>query len=153
MKVLKGSLRETLYCWPCEGGNIAADSKSSAMSRCHLAQHVCSATGRRPSSPKVKRSTIYNTDEVTYMSDQLGLHRVENPSKNEVAVSLHLYTVSLISLLLCLTLWRHALLTHFQPPNAAKHGCHIFDPKTGKSSHVKQCHFYSEFGVQKDGLF
>lgn len=35
-----------------------------------------------------------------------------------------------------------------QPPNAAKHGCHIFDAKTGKKSHVAQCHFYSELGVK-----
>lgn len=35
-----------------------------------------------------------------------------------------------------------------QPPNAAKHGCHIFDQKTGKKSHVQQCHFYSELGVK-----
>ena len=61
------------------------------------------------------------------MSDGLGLHRVMNPSLDEFAISLHLYT----------------------PPNAAKHGCHIFDESTGKKSHVAQCHFYSEFGVKK----
>jgi len=35
-----------------------------------------------------------------------------------------------------------------QPPNAAKHGCHIFDQQTGKKSKVQQCHFYSELGVK-----
>lgn len=35
-----------------------------------------------------------------------------------------------------------------QPPNAAKHGCHIFDEATGKKSHVQQCHFYSELGIK-----
>ncbi|KAI7131656.1 hypothetical protein KC343_g17057, partial [Hortaea werneckii] len=68
----------------------------------------------------------YQSGEVAYMSDNLGLHRIANPSENEVAVSLHLYT----------------------PPNAAKHGCHVFDEKTGKKSHVKQCHFFSELGVK-----
>lgn len=74
----------------------------------------------------IKRSTTYGVDGVTYMSDRLGLHRVENPSPDDFAVSLHLYT----------------------PPNAAKHGCHIFDESTGKKSHVSQCHFFSEFGVK-----
>ena len=31
-------------------------------------------------------------DEVTYMSDELGLHRVENTSHSDKAVSLHLYS-------------------------------------------------------------
>ena len=35
-----------------------------------------------------------------------------------------------------------------QPPNAAKHGCHIFDEATGRSNHVKQGHFYSELGIK-----
>lgn len=79
-----------------------------------------------PAALQMRRDTIYETEQVTYMSDRLGLHRVSNPSESEVAISLHLYT----------------------PPNAAKHGCHIFDESTGKKSHVSQCHFYSEFGVK-----
>ena len=42
----------------------------------------------------VRRSTTYEAEQVTYMSDSLGLHRIENPSDSEVAISLHLYTVS-----------------------------------------------------------
>lgn len=42
----------------------------------------------------VKRETIYTKEGVTYMSDRLGLHRITNPSQKELAVSLHLYTVS-----------------------------------------------------------
>lgn len=34
----------------------------------------------------------------------------------------------------------------YTPPNAAKVGCHMYDEKTGKSSHVQQCNFYSELG-------
>ncbi|KAF2159273.1 hypothetical protein M409DRAFT_71159 [Zasmidium cellare ATCC 36951] len=99
MKILKGSLTETLYGWPCQ----RADNPTSCATE-----------------------TTYEQEQVTYMSDSLGLHRICNPSKDEVAVSLHLYT----------------------PPNAAKHGCHIFDEKTGKKTHVSQCHFYSELGVK-----
>lgn len=92
------------------------------------------------------------------MSDQLGLHRVENASEHEVAVSLHLYTVRPQPFVGGLAKRSQVqypsdpTLTFQQPPNAAKHGCHIFDARTGKKSHVQQCHFYSEFGVQKDGL-
>ncbi|KXL46422.1 hypothetical protein M433DRAFT_45032, partial [Acidomyces richmondensis BFW] len=99
MKVLKGKLRETLYCWPCQRVDNPTDCATS---------------------------TTYEAEAVTYMSDRLGLHRIQNPSPDEVAVSLHLYT----------------------PPNAAKHGCHIFDEYTGRKSHVQQCHFYSELGVK-----
>lgn len=38
------------------------------------------------------------------------------------------------------------MLSSSQPPNAAKHGCHIFDESTGKKSHVAGCHFFSELG-------
>lgn len=40
------------------------------------------------------------------------------------------------------------LLKVYTPPNAAKVGCHIYDEKTGKSSHALQCHYYSELGVK-----
>lgn len=36
--------------------------------------------------------------------------------------------------------------TVYTPPNVAKGGCHIFDAGTGKSSHVRQCGYYSEYG-------
>jgi hypothetical protein len=31
----------------------------------------------------------YKADQVTYMSDKLGLHRISNPHKEDFAVSLH----------------------------------------------------------------
>ncbi|KAL7656996.1 hypothetical protein ACMYSQ_006053 [Aspergillus niger] len=64
----------------------------------------------------VKQETTYKTDEVAYICDQIGLHRVMNPQKDQVAVSLHLYT----------------------PPNAADFGYNIYDRETGRSSHVYQ---------------
>ncbi|OCK95068.1 putative cysteine dioxygenase Cdo1 [Cenococcum geophilum 1.58] len=102
MKVLKGSLKETLFSWPNQSVLNSGE----------------------PSPPKVKKETVYQENQVTYMSDQLGLHQVTNPDPENVAVSLHLYT----------------------PPNAAVYGCHIFDPKTGTAAHVKQCHFFSDRG-------
>jgi len=96
MKVLKGTLQETRYDFP----------RNAA------------------SPPQVIKETAYHQDQVTYMADELGLHKISNPDLENMAVSLHLYT----------------------PPNAAKVGCNIFDERTGKRSHVTQCNFFSEFG-------
>ncbi|KAJ9668204.1 Cysteine dioxygenase [Coniosporium apollinis] len=97
MKILAGSLKETLYAWPevSEAAPLA-----------------------------VKKETLYTENQVTYMSDQLGLHRISNPDAENFAVSLHLYT----------------------PPNAATFGCNVFDERTGRSSHIKQNVFFSERG-------
>lgn len=102
MKVLKGTLKETLFSWP--DPDLAKEGK--------------------PAPPQVKKETLYHENGVTYMSDQLGLHRISNPDPENVAVSLHLYT----------------------PPNAEYFGCQIFDEKTGKASHVSQCNFFSVVG-------
>lgn len=96
VKVLKGRLEETLYDWPHDQEDM-----------------------------HVKRVSEYNTGEVSYMSDQIGLHKMSNPDPNEPAVSLHLYT----------------------PPYAAKFGCHIFDERTGKSHKVDLSTLYSDKGV------
>nr|POF15031.1 cysteine dioxygenase [Quercus suber] len=126
MKVLSGSLTETIYNWPCEteGNPTECATNSSALGP--ATEHTCSLRNEdlEPHQMSIKRSTIYNREGVTYMSDRLGLHRIQNSSMDQLAVSLHLYT----------------------PPNAAKHGCHIFDESTGRKSHVQQCHFFSELG-------
>lgn len=67
MKVLYGTLKETLYAWP------------DALDR----------SGRTSSPPEVKRVTVLKDNNVTYMSDALGLHRVGNPDPERLAVSLH----------------------------------------------------------------
>ncbi|RDW70151.1 hypothetical protein BP5796_08548 [Coleophoma crateriformis] len=96
MKILKGALKETRYAFPTQTG--------SALS--------------------VIKETTYRENQVVYMSDELGLHKISNPDPNHFAFSLHLYT----------------------PPNARIEGCHIFNEQTGKQSHVTQSEFYSEFG-------
>ncbi|XMA12318.1 hypothetical protein WAI453_005109 [Rhynchosporium graminicola] len=97
MKVLKGTLKETRFDFPLNNAT----------------------------APQIIKETLYHEGEVTYMADELGLHRISNPGE-EVAVSLHLYT----------------------PPNAAKEGCNIFNETTGKRSHITQNSFYSEFGAK-----
>jgi len=63
MKVLKGTLRETRFSYPDK------DVASSA--------------------PKVIKETTYKENEVTYMADELGLHKISNPDPESLAVSLH----------------------------------------------------------------
>jgi cysteine dioxygenase len=66
MKILKGSLMETRYAWPTVDLNNAEDRPLQVLS-----------------------SKKYETDQVAYMSDKLGLHRISNPDPNDYAVSLH----------------------------------------------------------------
>ncbi|KAL4894968.1 RmlC-like cupin domain-containing protein [Aspergillus ambiguus] len=91
MKVLAGRLRETVY-------------------------HAPKSESDSPGPLRIKSENEYYTNEVTYIADNIGLHRVDNPSSDQIAVSLHLYT----------------------PPNAADYGYHIFEESTGKSSYVPQ---------------
>ncbi|KAF5865566.1 hypothetical protein ETB97_003410 [Aspergillus alliaceus] len=96
MKVLAGELTETVY-------------------------HPPKLEGDQTSPLKLKHQNRYHANQVTYISDDIGLHRVHNPSPNQVAVSLHIYT----------------------PPNAADYGYHIFDGVTGKASFVPQAQSHS----------
>ncbi|KAL8947008.1 MAG: hypothetical protein Q9222_006668, partial [Ikaeria aurantiellina] len=61
--ILKGSLTETRYAWP---------SVSST-----------------PSKMQITEETTFTRDQVTYMADSLGLHKISNPDANNYAVSLH----------------------------------------------------------------
>lgn len=70
MKILKGTLTETRYDWPEEG------EQSGPM--------------------KVKSEKTYRENEVTYMADELGLHRVSNRG-SDFAVSLHRKSLFLIN--------------------------------------------------------
>ncbi|KIW96430.1 uncharacterized protein Z519_03499 [Cladophialophora bantiana CBS 173.52] len=105
MKILKGSLKETLYALPpC------------------LTEKTDSNGALTP--PQIVKESIYHENEVTYISDKIGLHKISNPSNDEPAVSLHLYT----------------------PPHAANFGFNLFDEKTGKPTHIKQAGFFSDRG-------
>lgn len=66
MKILKGSLTEARYAWPTVNLNQSEERPLQILSE-----------------------TTYNTNEVTYMSDKLGLHRISNPDPKSYAVSLH----------------------------------------------------------------
>lgn len=98
VKLLKGQLRETLYEWPSRNNEELVE----------------------------KKVTDVHVGQVTYMSDNIGLHRMYNPHKTDVAVSMHLYT----------------------PPYAAKFGCHIYDQESGKSHKVDMSTLYSNKGIR-----
>ncbi|KNG48536.1 cysteine dioxygenase [Stemphylium lycopersici] len=102
MKVLKGRLTETRFATPTDKDR--EDHRSMT---------------------KI-RETTYSENQVTYMADTLGVHRISNPDPTDYAVSLHLYT----------------------PPNAAKEGCNVFNEDTSGVVHNSSCHFYSEYGVK-----
>ncbi|KAJ5748370.1 uncharacterized protein N7511_010066 [Penicillium nucicola] len=106
MKILKGKLQEDLYSWPDQAKIEEGQT----------------------SPPQLTKQTTIGENQVTYMSDKLGLHRISNPDPQEFAISLHLYT----------------------PPNAALHGFSIFDARTGKAFHIKQTNFYSYRGQRLD---
>lgn len=99
MKVLKGSLRERRYAIPTEPGRQGSLNQTSELS--------------------------FKLDQVSYMADVLGLHEISNPSSEEYAMSLHLYT----------------------PPNAAMRGCHVYDLENGNRKHVGPTGWHSVGGV------
>ena len=101
MKILKGNLQETIYSEPSQAGQ----------------------------APQAQKVTMYSENEVTYISDKIGLHKVENVSATEPAVSLHLYT----------------------PPHAHNCGFNLFDEKSGKRLHIKNAPLYSEHGKLCNG--
>lgn len=129
MKILKGRLMETRFSQPTVGLNEAGI--------CPLQQISV---------------TDYNENQVTYMADTLGLHKISNPDAAAYAVSLHCTLNSGTPLL---TIWSgHVwILTYgvavYTPPNAAVYGCNMFDEQTGKPTHVRQADFFSEYGRPK----
>ncbi|KAK9474750.1 RmlC-like cupin domain-containing protein [Dipodascopsis tothii] len=98
MKILQGTLVEQVYHWP---------------------------EGDRPQPLQTERVSELRENDVAYINDRLGLHRMYNPDPSVPAVSLHLYT----------------------PPWAAKFGCYAFDDATGHRVRVNLSNLYSDRGV------
>lgn len=47
-------------------------------------------------APEIIQETLFEKDQVTYMSDELGLHKISNPDSEETAVSLHCKTAKFL---------------------------------------------------------
>jgi len=100
MKVVDGTLWEKLYDWPDAEATVVDPNAYQVMSPRRIAE--------------------YKVGEVAYIHDTIGLHRIENNSHSQPAVSLHLYS----------------------PPFEM---CKSFDERTGKSTDC-QVIFWSEYG-------
>lgn len=98
MKMLQGELQETRFAWP-DKNNPDEPLKETGRSKMPL-------------------------NGVCYINDSLGLHRVENPSHTEPAVSLHLYC----------------------PPFQQ---CGVFNQQTGQRS-VCTVTFWSQYGERRN---
>lgn len=116
MKMLKGELNEVRYAWPNSNNvvhqTVIGDDFENNSDELDYGE-----------LQEIARNSI-ETNDVAYINDTLGLHRVENPSHSDVAVSLHLYC----------------------PPF---NSCSIFNKDTGKRTSC-QVTFWSKFGERRD---
>lgn len=94
VKVLNGELMETRFSWPSESDPEQGMDEIG--------------------------NDVYQKDGVTYMCDEIGLHRMENPSHTEGAITMHLYS----------------------PPFME---CQTFDEKTGHRNKARMT-FWSKYG-------
>lgn len=93
MKVLGGKLKESLYRLP---------------------------ESQKEGTPVLFRETVLGADEVTYINDSMGIHKISNPT-DKIAISLHLYT----------------------PPYAKLNGCNYYESSNGKRHHCDMSKLYS----------
>lgn len=101
MKILQGELCETRYAWPSNNNEMKESEELQ----------------------ELKRNTL-GLNEICYINDSLGLHRVENPSTVNPAVSLHLYS----------------------PPFSS---CSVFNKQTGQKTSCKVT-FWSKYGEKRN---
>lgn len=95
MKILSGSLQETQYDWPAGARPMTprpATKEDLIRKRATPTGHAGDAEMDDSEQMRTKKVTMLHRDDVTYISDAIGLHRISNPSESEVAISLHLYT-------------------------------------------------------------
>lgn len=79
MKVIDGSVEESLYHWPSD---IAADDD------CHIHGDIDDEGNRM----KLKQPRKIHSEGCLYINDSIGLHRIGNPSLTKKAVTLHIYS-------------------------------------------------------------
>jgi len=112
MKVIDGAVCEKLYDWPDANEATAADNEATSITIKNADSNSLLMTPRR--------ITEYNVGEVAYINDTIGLHRIENNSHTESAITLHLYS-------------------------PAFDMCRSFDERTGRSTNCKVT-FWSKYG-------
>uniref|UniRef100_A0A0B7BB99 Cysteine dioxygenase n=1 Tax=Arion vulgaris TaxID=1028688 RepID=A0A0B7BB99_9EUPU len=97
LKVIDGGVKEELYEWPSQD-----------------------PTDENGKDMKKWAENEYSKNECAYINDSIGLHRVENPSHTDKAVTLHLYS----------------------PPFDE---CQCFDERTGRAV-ISKVTFWSKYG-------
>ncbi|XP_055609201.1 cysteine dioxygenase type 1 [Uranotaenia lowii] len=117
MKMLKGGLTEVRFAWP-KNTAINEDQNADIGNGNESGEREYDGDELE----EISRHTM-ETNDVCYINDTLGLHRVENASHTDVAVSLHLYC----------------------PPFDS---CSIFNKQTGKRTKCKVT-FWSKFGKRE----
>ncbi|KAL8605965.1 hypothetical protein ACOMHN_063000 [Nucella lapillus] len=80
LKVLNGNVKEEMYEWP------------SALLTDHQRTGVTEVAREEEAGMSAKEELVFDQDRCTYICDDLGLHRVENSSHVDKAVTLHLYS-------------------------------------------------------------
>ncbi|KAI9495636.1 RmlC-like cupin domain-containing protein [Zychaea mexicana] len=151
MKVLDGQLQETQYEWPlsssssdddaiCKNSNTSSSGdtvagagngvrsdnhqSSSSSDITEAVQSASSSSEIQKGKPlAIHKCTRLHPNEVTYIHDKIGLHRISNPDQGRGAVSLHLYT----------------------PPYQV---CKTFEENTGRARMGGKCTFYSIAGTR-----
>lgn len=142
MKMLQGELREIRYEWPTvvdeldcsEPADISFQPDANGEYNSEELQEMSRGTMELNSVRYINGNHFYTFIHLARLvsrfikcnlfTDNLGLHRVENASHTDAAVSLHLYC----------------------PPYSS---CSIFNQKTGKQTKCNVT-FYSQFGKRKD---
>ncbi|KAI8067996.1 RmlC-like cupin domain-containing protein [Gongronella butleri] len=120
MKVLDGKLQETQYEYPAK---IDEDAACNSIDITDGSEEK--VVGQDSNAMHVTKNTILKSNQVAYIHDKIGLHRIANPSSKEGAVSLHLYT----------------------PPFKT---CKTFEEATGKARSASQCTYYSIRGARQE---
>ncbi|CAO3616441.1 unnamed protein product [Cunninghamella blakesleeana] len=128
MKILDGNLQETLYEYPNklieDNSNSNIDITANNTNHVEMDPSMMSSTAN---NLQVTQNTVLNKNQVAYVHDKIGLHRIKNPSQNKGAVSLHLYT----------------------PPFKT---CKTFEESTGKARSASQCTYYSIKGTRQESM-
>ncbi|XP_029646075.1 cysteine dioxygenase type 1 [Octopus sinensis] len=121
-----GKYNLMILCWnESQGSSIHAHSKSHCFLKVLLGtvkeeQFEWPSDAREEAEMNKKEEAIYGENSVTYINDSIGLHRMENHSHSDKAVTLHLYS----------------------PPFRS---CKTFDERTGHMS-VAPMTFWSKYG-------
>ncbi|KAI7854714.1 RmlC-like cupin domain-containing protein [Circinella umbellata] len=132
MKILDGELQETQYKWPessniansnkdddeCNGKSLSSSSSVESSDITEAVQKSSSSAEFKGNPLETRKCTRLRPNEVAYIHDKIGLHRISNPDSDRGAVSLHLYT----------------------PPYQV---CKTFEENTGRSRMGGKCTFYS----------